>query len=191
MESSTQQLTVAGFCGSVRHGSLNQGLLDAAAHIARSAGHRVKMIDLRDYPLPLFNQDLEDADGVPADVAPIHAAIAASDAVLIASPEYNGGYTPVFKNTIDWISRIDHLTFFPKYLGLLCATPGGKAGVRGLAQMEQLFRNIFVTVHAPSFGLGNAGEALAQGNTPGLQDWVEEYLAKAAAHAADPPSTPA
>jgi len=186
----TNSPTICGFAGSAREGSLNRRLLHSVADLCTASGHDVRLIEPADLALPLFNQDLEDSQGIPAGVASIQSAIAGSDAVLIASPEYNGGYTPLFKNTIDWISRIDHLTFFPKYVGLLCATPGRRGGARALAQMEQLFANIFVSTHAPSFGIGDARAALEQKPVPGLRDWVQGFLSGAAAHAAIPPAHP-
>jgi len=184
-------LTLAAFCGSTRRGSLNRRLLHATVERCLNAGASVDVIDLGEVDLPLFNQDLEKERGIPADVAPIQARLDVVDGVLIASPEYNGGYTPLFKNTLDWISRIDHLTFYPRYVGLMTATPGGKGGARGLAQMEQLFHNVFVHVHEPSFGLGNAHEELDGGRpVAGLTEWTEEYLEAAVEFAKAPPEKP-
>lgn len=189
--SSASGLTLAAFCGSTRRGSLNRLLLDATVERCREAGASVDVIDLREADLPVFNQDLENELGVPAGVAPIQARLDVVDGVLIASPEYNGGYTPLFKNTLDWISRIDHLTFYPRYVGLMTATPGGKGGARGLAQMEQLFRNIFVNVHEPSFGLGGARDELdGDGPVAGLSEWTRGYLHAAAEFAKAPPQKP-
>lgn len=184
-------LTLAAFCGSTRRESLNRRLLDATVAICRESGASVDVIDLAEFELPLFNQDWENEQGIPDGVGPIQARLDVVDGVVIASPEYNGGYTPLFKNTIDWISRIDHLTFYPRYVSLMTATPGGKGGARGLAQMEQLFANIFVNVHEPSFGLANARDALAGGTrVTGLSEWTAGYLDAAAKFADSPPEKP-
>jgi NAD(P)H-dependent FMN reductase len=82
-------------------------LIEVAARFAETAGAEVTLIDLADYELPLFNEDLE-ADGVPENAARLKALFVSHDGLLIAAPEYNSSITPLLKNTIDWVSRPDN-----------------------------------------------------------------------------------
>ncbi len=92
----------------------------------------------------------------------------------------------MFKNTVDWISRIDMLLFHPRYVGLLSTTPGKKGGVRGLEHTRQLFENMFVTTHPESFSLPFAPEVLGEDGTvaPELRErldgWVGDFVDGAA-----------
>src|SRR4051812_26801189 len=96
---------ILAFAGSLRKESLNKKLLRIAASAARAAGAEVTLIDLKDHPLPIFDQDLETAQGMPENGARLKTLFAEHDGLLIASPEYNSSFTAVLKNTIDWVSR--------------------------------------------------------------------------------------
>ncbi len=102
---STPRLLV--FAGSLRAASLNKKLAMLAAAGARQAGAEVTHIDLRDYPLPIYDGDLEAASGIPANARALKDLFIAHQGFLIACPEYNAGVTAVLKNTIDWVSRQD------------------------------------------------------------------------------------
>ena len=88
--------------GSIRRDSWNRKLIQAAVDAARAAGGDVTLIDLADYPLPLYNGDLEDRDGLPDNALRLKALFKQHDALLIASPEYNSSIPPLLKNTLDW-----------------------------------------------------------------------------------------
>lgn len=94
-------MNVLGFAGSLRAGSLNRALLNAAVEVAPD-DMKIRMFDLTD--VPLYNGDVE-ARGDPESVAAFKAAIRETDAMLIATPEYNHGVPGVLKNAIDWASR--------------------------------------------------------------------------------------
>ena len=98
---------ILAFAGSARTGSYNQKLLTAAAEYARSAGATVTVVSLRDFALPLFDQDLEAAQGMPAGAKQFKGLLREHDGFLIASPEYNSSFTPLLKNAIDWASRAE------------------------------------------------------------------------------------
>src|SRR5215217_6330220 len=99
------QPKIAAFAGSLRAGSLNKKLLAIAADAARAAGAEVTVVDLRELALPLFDQDIEDASGLPEGAKRFKAILRGSDGFLIASPEYNSSVTGALKNAIDWASR--------------------------------------------------------------------------------------
>jgi len=94
-------MNILGVSGSLRAASFNTALLRAAQELAPD-DVTIRIFGLHD--LPLFNQDVEDA-GDPPSVTAWKDAIRASDALLLACPEYNGGVTGVLKNAIDWASR--------------------------------------------------------------------------------------
>ncbi|MCA8989692.1 MAG: NAD(P)H-dependent oxidoreductase, partial [Planctomycetaceae bacterium] len=98
------QPRILAFAGSTRKGSYNSSLVKIAAVGAEQAGADVTVIDLADYPLPLFNEDLEKA-GTPENVIKLKRLFLEHDGLLISSPEYNSSITPLLKNTIDWVSR--------------------------------------------------------------------------------------
>src|SRR6202051_3583545 len=96
---------ILAFAGSLRKDSYNKKLVQIAAQAARGAGADVTYIDLRDYPLPIFDEDLEKASGMPANGQKLKTLFIEHDGLLIAAPEYNSSITAVLKNTIDWVSR--------------------------------------------------------------------------------------
>lgn len=143
---------ILAFGGSLRAGSHNQRLAAIAAEGARKAGADVTLIALRDHPLPFYDQDLEDASGMPENAAKLKALFDAADGFLIASPEYNSSYTAALKNTIDWVSRATSddepplSVFKGKTAAILAASPGGYGGARSLSALRTLLGNIQVTV---------------------------------------------
>ena len=97
--------SIVAFAGSTRAGSYNFKLVQVAARGAELAGAGVTVVDLRDYRLPLFDQDLEAAEGLPEKALELQSVMLEHDGLLIASPEYNSSITPLMMNTIDWVSR--------------------------------------------------------------------------------------
>ena len=137
--------------GSSRVKSWNKKLVGIAADGARSAGAEVTNINLADFPMPLYNGDLEEKQGLPNAVQDLKSLMIKCDGFLIASPEYNGGYSAVLKNAIDWISRPvageERLRAFAgKKAVIMSASPGALGGVRGLTQLRQILTNIQMLV---------------------------------------------
>ena len=129
-------LRILGIAGSLRAGSLNRALLRAAVDLA-PVGMAIELFDLAE--IPLYNGDVE-AAGDPPGVAAFKAAIAASDGVLIATPEYNHGVPGVMKNAIDWASRPPRgAPLGGKPVGLIGASPGQTGTARGQSQLRQAF----------------------------------------------------
>ncbi|MDD3094913.1 MAG: NAD(P)H-dependent oxidoreductase [Candidatus Marinimicrobia bacterium] len=114
------------FSGSNSARSINQELLIYAAGLIKTC--RVQLISLRDYSAPLYNMDIEISEGFPEKMKELNALFNKQDAFLLALPEHNGSVTPVFKNTIDWLSRIEMPIFRNKPLCLLSASPGLRGG---------------------------------------------------------------
>ena len=156
---------ILAFAGSSRSGSFNQVLLENAVDIARAAGAEVTSINLKDYPLPIFDQDLESANGMPQPARELKNLFVQHSSLLIACPEYNSSITPLLKNTIDWVTRpADEndpplSAFAGKTAALLAASPGGFGGLRGMRHVREILSNIGVLVCPSQFALAKAHEA--------------------------------
>lgn len=159
------KIKILAFAGSTRKESLNKKLVKVAAAGAESAGAAVTVVDLRDYPMPLFDGDLEAAQGMPEKAKELKKLLQEHDGILISSPEYNSGYSAVLKNTIDWLSRQSEQgekplsAFSGKYAALMAASPGALGGLRGLFQLRELLQNIQVTVMPRMQSVGQAQAA--------------------------------
>lgn len=132
------------FAGSVRSGSLNEKLAMVAARALEAAGSDVAKVSLADYPMPLYNGDLEAAQGMPESAVRLKELFLSSAGVLLASPEYNAGVTPLLKNTLDWVSRRQSQDEAPlsafrnRAFALVSASNGGFGGMRGLLMLRQV-----------------------------------------------------
>ncbi len=173
------------FGGSLRAESYNHKLAAIAAAGAREAGGDVTLISLRDFRLPLFDEDLEEAEGKPEAAKKLKELFLNADGFIIASPEYNSGITAALKNAIDWVSRADSddepplLAFKGKSAAILSASPGGYGGARSLAQLRPLLENISVTVLPDQVSVPKAHEAFnGEGN---LIDPTQQTAVKALA----------
>lgn len=155
---------ILAFAGSTRVASLNKRIVHIASEGARAAGAEVTVIDLRDFPLPLFDEDLETADGLPRHAKRFKELLKEHDGFLIASPEYNSSISGVLKNAIDWASRVETkdepalVCFRGKTAALMSASPGGLGGLRGLVHLRSILGNIGVLVLADQIALPKAHE---------------------------------
>ncbi len=135
----TENLHVLAFAGSLRHASYNRGLLRAAVETA-PADVVVTMFDLS--PIPPYCMDLE-AGGGPASVQELKAAIAAADALLIATPEHNYSFPGVLKNALDWVSRPANSSPF---IGKPVAILGASSGRFGTARAQAALRPVLASL---------------------------------------------
>jgi chromate reductase, NAD(P)H dehydrogenase (quinone) len=137
--------------GSARRGALSVKLRDAARRSAAAAGAETAVLDLRELALPLYDGDLEAAEGVPSGAATLRDAIAAHDAIVLATPEYNGFPTPLVVNAFDWLSRLpDGLkTTTDKPVALLSSSPGALGGLRSMNFMRQYLQMAFAMLVVP------------------------------------------
>lgn len=155
---------ILAFSGSARGESLNRKLLAVSAEGARAAGAEVTIVNLNDFPMPIYDGDLEEAEGIPGKALEFRELMKQSDGFLIASPEYNSSFSALLKNTIDWASR-PHANEKPlecfrgKAAGLVAASPGYFGGYRGLQQVRYVLGNIGVIVLPDMFSLPKAHEA--------------------------------
>ena len=161
---------ILAMAGSTRTDSYNKKLVRIAARGAEEAGAVVTVIDLRDLTLPLFDEDLERAEGPSANARTLKAMMVESDGFLFSSPEYNSSLSAVLKNAIDWASRAAPgepplLAFRGKAAGLLSASPGALGGLRGLVHLRAILGNIGVIVLPDQVAVPRASEAFEADGT--------------------------
>lgn len=143
---------ILAFAGSSRKESYNRKLLEIAVLGAEQAGASVTLVNLADYPMPLFNQDHEDEEGMPENAHKFKKLMIEHDALLIASPEYNSAFSPLLKNVIDWASRTEEdgeaslSAYQNKVAVIMSASPGALGGSRGLVFLRMLLANMGVIV---------------------------------------------
>lgn len=142
------------FAGSIRSGSINEKLAVAAAGTLAEAGGDVSHISLADYPMPIYNGDLEKSDGVPEAAKRLANLFTEHQGIFIVAPEYNGGITPLLKNTIDWVSRSGATDRRPgpykgRVFALGAVSDGGFGGYRGLLQLRHTLENALGTLMVP------------------------------------------
>lgn len=155
---------ILAFAGSTRTGSFNKKLIRIAAEAARSAGGAVTLIDLRDYPMPLYDGDLEEREGIPPTAMKFKELMLSHQGLLISAPEYNSSVSGVLKNAIDWASREAPgekplACFRGKVAALMSASPGSLGGLRGLVTVRSILGNIGVIVLPDQVAVMKAHEA--------------------------------
>ncbi|MBL8511833.1 MAG: NAD(P)H-dependent oxidoreductase, partial [Betaproteobacteria bacterium] len=138
---------IVAFAGSNRRGSLNRQALSLAVAGAQAAGAEVVTLDLRDFPMPIYDADWHQANGVPESVRLMRRVMIKAQGLLIASPEYNASITPLLKNTIDWLSQdVDGesgtLPFHNKAVGLMGASNGAFGTIRSLPHVSYILSNL-------------------------------------------------
>jgi NAD(P)H-dependent FMN reductase len=173
---------ILAFAGSTRIDSYNKKLVKIAASGAQAAGAEVTYIDLRDLPLPLYDEDLEAQEGLPANARTFKDLMISHQGLLIASPEYNSSLTAVLKNAIDWASRpapneAPLAAFAGKVATIMSASPGALGGLRGLVHLRSILGNIKVLVLPDQVAVPKAYEAFNVDGTlkdPKQQQSIEQ-----------------
>lgn len=159
---------ILAFAGSAKASSVNKKCLAVAAEGAREAGAEVTVIDLKDYPMPLMDEDLEAAEGLPEAAIRLRAHFADHHGLLLSCPEYNSSITPLLKNAIDWVSRPDEegggLRFYKgKTAGLIGASPGSLGGMRGLVHVRAILGNLGMLVVPDQHAVTGAAKIFDEG----------------------------
>ncbi len=157
---------ILALAGSVRRESWNVRLMQVAAAAVDKAGGQVTRLDLRDFPLPMFDEDLERSAGIPEAALRLKALFREHQGLLFASPEYNSSLTPLMKNVIDWVSRpVEGETPLVAYRGkvaaLFAASPGALGGIRGLVHLRSILGNIGVLVLPDQLAVPRAHQAFS------------------------------
>ncbi len=152
-------MAVLFFAGSLRADSFNKKHAREALRLAKEKGIEGEFIDLRDYAMPVYDEDIQNGEGFPESVKKLAEKITAADALVISTPEYNGSIPGVLKNVIDWLSRLNPMPLADKSLLLLGASPGALGAVRGLWHTRVPFEAVGVHVYPTMVGLPKAGDA--------------------------------
>jgi chromate reductase, NAD(P)H dehydrogenase (quinone) len=151
--------------GSLRTGSLNARLAAAAAYEFAQAGADVTRISLGDFPLPIYDGDLQSKSGVPKNAVNLKRMIGAHHGVLIVTPEYNSSVPPLVKNTIDWLTRVQDppeargQVFRERAFAIAAASASRLGGTRALAALRLILSACHATVIPNQLALSFAGEA--------------------------------
>jgi len=151
--------------GSLRTGSLNARLAAAAAHQFAQVGAEVTRISLADFPLPLYDGDLQSKSGVPKNAINLKRMIGAHHGVLLVTPEYNASVPPLVKNTIDWVTRVQDVhetrgqVFRGRAFAIAAASESRLGGMRALAALRLILSACHATVIPNQLALSFAGQA--------------------------------
>ena len=142
---------ILAFAGSLREHSYTKRVLQVAIQGAEKAGGEVTFVDLRDYPMPIYNPDDQARDGFDAKALEFQRLLTEHEGLLIASPEYNGSLPAALKNVIDWASRqseqYPRSAVFPgKVAAMMTASPGSFGGVRSLGHLRDVLTSVGVNV---------------------------------------------
>jgi NAD(P)H-dependent FMN reductase len=171
------------FAGSTRERSYNKKLARLAQHIATANGIEGVFVDLKDYPMPLYNGDLEAEQGPPQKAAEFKALLAEYQGVFIASPEYNTSVTPLLKNTIDWVTRVRAKgetgleVYKTRVFAISGASPGYYGAMRSLLNLRQILAvGIGATVIPQQLALPRANDAFEEGGS--LKDTAQQTMLK-------------
>ena len=153
------------FSGSLRKDSFNKRICQAALQFVKSRNlAEIEYVDLQPLNIPLYDQDLETASGLPDGVQKLCAKIKQADALLISSPENNGSISQVLKNTLDWVSREKPVSITGKHVLLCAASSGAFGGIRGLWHSRVPFEALGCHVFPDMVGFGKVQEVLETDN---------------------------
>lgn len=191
------------FAGSARTESLNRKLAKAAASTAEDLGARVTHIELREFPLPLYDGDHETLLGTPRHVLTLRAILKRHPIWLIASPDYNCSISPLLKNAIDWVSRPIHgddylACFKDRQVGIMSSSPGSSGGARGLPHLRHVLSHLGARVLDDHFALPRGptafdgeGALVDPDQQQRLQGFIESAIGAARAFEARVPESSA
>jgi chromate reductase, NAD(P)H dehydrogenase (quinone) len=140
----TSTTKLAFFAGSTRQASFNRKLARAACDLARERGYPTDLIELADYPMPLYNGDQEIEEGPPENARKLRSVLRGHQGIFIASPEYNASVTPLLKNTLDWMSRVrdDEEPGLALFRNRVFAISGASAGRYGAMRSLLALRQV-------------------------------------------------
>jgi len=161
---------ILAFAGSTRVGSYNKKLIKIGIQILKDKGADVTELDLRDIPMPLYDGDLEEAEGIPDNAWRFRKLLVDHHGCLISSPEYNSSISGVLKNAIDWASRPvpeepPLLCFKGKVMALMSASPGKLGGLRALVHVRSILGSIGVLVLPTQLAIPQANKAFNEDGT--------------------------
>jgi chromate reductase len=178
------EMKVLAFAGSTRADSYNKKLVNDAADLAKQMGATVTVIDLKDYPMPFYDADVEKNQGLPKNAKRLRELMIGSDAIIIATPEYNSSTSSVLKNTLDWASRGEDGNYSPdafkeKRFAIMSASPGKGGGSRALVQLRSILEAVGGTVISKQVTIPDAHQYFSEKKRPEnrlLKEEIEQLL---------------
>jgi NAD(P)H-dependent FMN reductase len=170
------------FAGSARDASYNKRLARLGAEIAEANGLAATFADLGDYPMPLYDADLQALEGIPENARKFEALMKVHSGIFIACPEYNASITPLLKNTLDWVSRIRNdgeeplAVYKTRVFALGSASPGGMGGLRGVNTVRTTLElGLGALVLPDQFAVPKAAEAFEDNGHLKSKDSQESF----------------
>ncbi|MGW3008232.1 NADPH-dependent FMN reductase [Streptomyces sp. NPDC001219] len=164
---------------SLRAGSSNARLASLVARIMTAADAAVDLAAMREFAMPLYDGDLEEAEGLPHGALALRVRLERCDAFVLSSPEYNASVPGVVKNAIDWVSRVRPQPFKTKHALLVSASPSLVGGNRGLWALRVPLEHLGTRVYPDMFSLAAAHQGFAEDGQladPALQQRLEETV---------------
>ncbi|MBN9307973.1 NAD(P)H-dependent oxidoreductase [Devosia sp.] len=165
-DTTSPKKTAITICGSLRKDSINAKLRRHMSQKLREAGVEVTDLDLADFEMPMFNQDIEDAGETPEAAKRLADMFRTYDIVLIISPEYNGGVTPLIANVISWVSREKPNPFKHAIFGIGGLSDGKYAAIFALSHLRDTLSKIGALVVPTLLGLGPYPDVLDENDEP-------------------------
>lgn len=174
---------ILALAGSLRERSYNKRVLKAAVEGARAAGAEVTVVDLKDYPMPLYNADDHEKTGFGENALKFQKLLGEHDGFLIASPEYNGSIPGGLKNAIDWASRKSDAygmveVFKGKVAAIMTASPGAFGGIRCLAHLRGVLTIMLVNVLPSEIAVAKVGTMFEGDSDEMTDEKMKEILEK-------------
>lgn len=173
------------FAGSARQGSFNKMLASEATELLVKAGAEANLIDLADFPAPLYDADLEAEGGIPDTMIALRKLIESHDALVISTPVYNGHITPLLMNVFSWVSRPigdepSRAAFTGKRAAILSTAAGGEGGAKVIRRLEEYLLCIGIAPLPQGHMIPKAQEAFVNGRLadPAQRDSVGELMAE-------------
>ncbi|MFG3060991.1 NADPH-dependent FMN reductase [Streptomyces sp. NPDC048231] len=179
-DTSPGPLRVLVFGGALRADSANARLAALVARLLSDTGAAVDLASMRDFDMPLYDGDMEAAEGLPPGALALRDRLDRSDAFVIASPEYNASVPGVLKNAIDWVSRVRPQPFKTKHAMLVSASPSLVGGNRGLWALRVPLEHLGTRVYPDMFSVADSYQAFAEDGAladSGLQQRLTETVA--------------
>ncbi|MER3373789.1 MAG: NAD(P)H-dependent oxidoreductase [Allomuricauda sp.] len=172
---------VISIAGSNSQKSINKSLLTYTSSLLENV--EIISIDLNDYVLPIYGVDFETENGIPTAVKRLNELFDTADGFIISLAEHNGSYAAVFKNTVDWLSRVNMKIWREKPMLLMATSPGGRGGATVLQSASAYFpfmgASITDTFSLPSFYDNfNNGEISDEGLKEDIQSKVNKFQTK-------------
>lgn len=176
--------------GSTRRASVHSTIARTTDAELERRGRAHLLVDLAEFEMPIYHGDHEDEHGAPAAAVRLADLVQSAGGLLLATPEYNGAVSPLLKNTVDWVTRVDIGVLRDTFIGLAAASPGRGGGARGLAMVRTWFEAMRLTLADTDLSLprihdsvvdgieatGDARPSLDTAATTAVAEFVDSYL---------------